>query len=212
MLCDFDGTIIEIDTAEYVLHNFSQDDWKIYDRELELGKISIEECMQKQFETVRVSKEKIITLLERRQPNFRPHFDSFLHYCHEHKVPVIIVSAGLDFLINHFLRKNGLHKRVKVYAAKTEVVSQVGIKFEFPPIEDPTAVDFKDDIVKKYKSEFSVLFIGDGSGDFHALKSADYGFAVKGSILAELCEKNTVPYQIFEDFQEIIEEIRKIRS
>jgi 2-hydroxy-3-keto-5-methylthiopentenyl-1-phosphate phosphatase len=55
-----------------------------------------------------------------------------------------------------------------------------------------------------------VIYIGDGSGDFDAAKEADYVFAVKDSKLAKLCQSYRVPFKPITDFQEVVEEIRRI--
>lgn len=31
VLCDFDGTITNVDTGELVLHKFAEGDWRIFD-------------------------------------------------------------------------------------------------------------------------------------------------------------------------------------
>ncbi|MHA2368192.1 MAG: hypothetical protein ACXADX_05165 [Candidatus Hodarchaeales archaeon] len=38
ILCDFDGTIVDIDTAEYLLEKFARGNWQQYDVQLEKGR------------------------------------------------------------------------------------------------------------------------------------------------------------------------------
>lgn len=71
--------------------------------------------------------------------------------------------------------------------------------------------NFKDDIVKHYKSQGKkVVYIGDGSADYNAAKDADYSFAIEGSRLAELCKNHRVLSKNITDFQKVIEAIDKI--
>ena len=50
ILSDFDGTIINIDSCEYILSKFvPHEEWKIYDYKYERGEIPLEEAMRKQY-------------------------------------------------------------------------------------------------------------------------------------------------------------------
>ena len=42
VLCDFDGTIAEIDTAVIVFNKFINEDWRIFNERLDRGEITLE--------------------------------------------------------------------------------------------------------------------------------------------------------------------------
>jgi 2-hydroxy-3-keto-5-methylthiopentenyl-1-phosphate phosphatase len=99
---------------------------------------------------------------------------------------------------------------VAVCAAKARATAN-GVEFVFPPLQDKTSANFKQDLVRSHKRQGeTVIYIGDGSGDFDAAKEADYVFAVKDSKLAKLCQSYRVPFKPITDFQEVVEEIRRI--
>jgi 2-hydroxy-3-keto-5-methylthiopentenyl-1-phosphate phosphatase len=101
---------------------------------------------------------------------------------------------------------------VEVYAAKT-AFSANGIRFTFPTLLYKSSDNFKDDIVKHYKSQGrKVVYIGDGSADYKAAKDADYSFAIEGSKLARLCKSHGIPCKNITDFHKVIEAICKILS
>jgi 2,3-diketo-5-methylthio-1-phosphopentane phosphatase len=203
VLCDFDGTITMVDTAELVLAKFAEGDWRVIDRQFELGEITLEECLRREFRLVHVSEKQILEALEGAVP-FRPHFDKLVQHCSDNSVPLIIVSAGLDFVIDHFLRLNGWHKSVATYMAKTHITEN-GIEFAFPPLFDKASANFKQDLVRRYKSQGDkVICIGDGSGDFDAAKEADCVFAIRGSKLARLCQKYEIPFKTITDFEVVV--------
>jgi len=207
VLCDFDGTITIQDTVELVLDNFAQGDWKSYDRQFEEGEITLEECLKKEFSLVKASEQEIIGALK--SIRFRHGFDELAEYCRQNRIPVIVVSAGLNFVIEHFLRLKGWSHMVETCMAKTTVTPQ-GIRFRFPKRRDKTSANFKQDFVKKCKSEGrKIVFIGDGTGDFDAAKEADCAFAVRSSRLAKLCEKHGMHCRSVTDFCQVVEVLCK---
>jgi len=64
VLCDFDGTITRIDTAEFVLSKFAQGNWRFFSDQFEKGEITLEDCLKKQFALVKVSKKEILNELD----------------------------------------------------------------------------------------------------------------------------------------------------
>lgn len=203
VLCDFDGTAVNADTCVVILDKFANEDWRIYDDQLEKGEITLKECLNKQFSTVKVSKARILKELETKAV-FRLNFEELVEYCAAHKVPLIFISAGLDFVINHFLKLKGWKGLVKVYAPKAKLTKQ-GIKFVFPKLSSKTSENFKDDFVKRCKKEgWTVVYIGDGLADYLAAKNADFRFAIKDSKLAELLKKDRVAFTEISDFGEVV--------
>lgn len=211
VLCDFDGTITTMDTAEWVLSKFAQGDWRQFDRKFQKSEITLEECLNRQFSLVRASKKQILQELNDIVV-FRSNFKELAEYCKKNHVPLIVVSAGLDFVIEHFLELNDCLDLVEVCAAKTSFTHN-GIKLVFPNLLDVASENIKDDAVRRHKScNEDVIYIGDGLADCTAAKVADYSFAIKGSKLAKLCAKQRNHCRTMTDFQEIIEIIRKTNS
>ena len=209
VLSDFDGTIVDIDTAVVVLTHFAEKDWRIFDEQLEKGEITLEECLQQQFSTVRTSKTRILKEIET-IPSLRPNFDKLVQFCNTKKIPLIIVSAGLDFVINDFLERKHLRKLVEVYAPKARITA-TGIKFTFPKLFDKASVSFKDDLVRYYKKRGKkTVYIGDGFADLNAARNADFSFAIKDSKLAELLRNDGIPHEEISNFQEVVEALQKL--
>lgn len=204
VLCDFDGTIVETDTAEFALANFATGDWRIFDEQLERGEITIEECMQKQFVLVRVSRRQILRAIER-VTEFRLGFGEFVEHCKVRRIPLIVISAGLDFCIKHILRTRGLQSHLQIYCPKAKCTKN-GIQFTFSEFLEKGAADFKESLVKYHKRRGKkVIYVGEGLSDYNAARSADFSFVIKGSKLAELCRREALPHKEICDFHEIIE-------
>jgi len=209
VLCDFDGTITNIDTAEFILTRFAQGNWRALDRQFESGTITLEECLRREFSLVNASKKQILNELEN-VVTFRPHFRELAVYCKGNRIALEIVSAGLDFVIKRFLEFKGWQDLVTVHSPKTRF-GALSIEFVFPELFDKTSTNFKHDLVRHYKKEGKkIAYIGDGSGDYEAARDSDYRFAVDGSKLARLCEDNNVPCTNITDFQQVLKTIQEM--
>jgi 2-hydroxy-3-keto-5-methylthiopentenyl-1-phosphate phosphatase len=208
VLCDFDGTIVGIDTAVFVLDRFSQEDWRALDRQYERGEITLEDCLRRQFSPVYASQQEILDALEQ-AVTFRPNFEELARCCRSRSIPFVIVSAGLDFVIRHFVRRKGWEELVEIYTPKTRFGSR-GMDFLFPRLFDKASVNFKQDLVNHYRAMGKkVAYIGDGSADFAAAMSCDYPFAIEGSKLACLCKTQKKDCEVLTDFAAVVEAIRR---
>jgi HAD superfamily phosphoserine phosphatase-like hydrolase len=210
ILCDFDGTIIDIDIAEYALHIFGEGEWWKHDEELEEGLINLEECMQRQYETIKVPESKILTKTTEKI-QIRSGFNEFVKLTKSQNIELIIVSAGLDFIIRDLLEKNGW-QHIPIIAAQAKC-SFNGMKLTFPKKKDSLSPDFKVDTVKNYQSKgHTVYYIGDGLSDFSAVRVANFSFVLKDSSLALLCKQeklNSLEYKDFNDIINILQELIK---
>ncbi|MHA1917245.1 MAG: HAD-IB family phosphatase [Candidatus Ranarchaeia archaeon] len=210
ILCDFDGTIVNFDTAIFILKKYTKDKWKYYEKLYEQGKISIEDAMNKQFQEIKINLKKKILLHLEREIKIREGFNDFVNFCSKKSIEIVIVSAGIDFVIKHLLKFQNKKNDFKIISPKT-ILSESKMELEFPELKFEDSFDFKEDTVLKYQEEgFSVAFIGDGIVDYYAIKKSNFGFVVKNSPLALRMEKNNIPFFEFTNFKEVITELNKI--
>ncbi|OLD12643.1 MAG: hypothetical protein AUI50_01855 [Crenarchaeota archaeon 13_1_40CM_2_52_14] len=203
VLTDFDGTVTLNDTFQNVAEKFAQGDWRAVDDQYVKGEITLEECLRRQGAMVRASKSQILDELDG-VTRFRPGFDNLVAYCKTNHYPLVLVSAGLDFVIKHFLRRKTWWNNVKLYAAAAKC-TPTGIKFDFPKLKDNRSISLKDDTVRYYKTKAdTVAYIGDGRWDLHALRNADLRFAIRNSKLAQLCREQEIQATTIIDFKEVI--------
>jgi HAD superfamily phosphoserine phosphatase-like hydrolase len=176
--------------------------------QLEKGKITLEECIQKIVSMLDLPKHLILKELE--QVTFvRPSFKYLVDYCKTQKIPLFIVSAGLDFIIEHFLEPTKWGDLLKIHAAKTSFTN-MGIQLTFPALLDKTSLDFKEDLVKHQKKQGrKAIYIGDGNSDYRAVKKADFVFAIRGSELATLCKRSGILHREINDFKEVVDAIKE---
>ncbi len=210
VLCDFDGTITETDTTVIVFNKFINGDWKIFNEQLDRGEITLEQCIREQFSMIKAPESVILDEAEL-DVSFRSGFEELVNFCNDNRVSIEIVSAGLDFVINHLLEVRGLEGKARVCAARTRFTSD-GIEIDSIELHDGKSIDFKRDLVDYYKDKkYFVLFIGDGMSDKGAVRGADYVFVIKGSRLAEFCKNEGINHQEMSDFKEVIAKIKEMK-
>jgi HAD superfamily phosphoserine phosphatase-like hydrolase len=203
VLSDFDGTVTLNDTFQNVVEKFGHGDWRAVDDQYVKGEITLEECLRRQGGMVRASKPQILDELDQ-VTKFRLGFNNLAEYCKTNQYPLVLVSAGLDFVIKHFLTQENLMDKVQLFAAVAKC-TPIGIKFDFPKLKDNRSISLKDDTVRFYKTKAdTVAYIGDGRWDLHALRNAELRFAIRNSKLAELCREQEIRATTVADFKEVV--------
>lgn len=205
-LIDFDGTITTEDVAFRVLDKFAGKGWRHFDELLDRGEMSLKECMVSQYGMIKSDKNKILEFIENNY-SLRGGFEEFVATCINSSIPVQIVSAGIDFVINHILMIHGINIDLKAIKAQA---SEDGMKLKFQELKHPDSRDFKEDFIKtiRNKVETNIIYIGDGNTDFFAAENADLVYCVKNSRLENYCIENIINYRSFTSFLEIENDIR----
>jgi HAD superfamily phosphoserine phosphatase-like hydrolase len=96
------------------------------------GKISLLDCMRQQFALVSAKRSIILEELDK-GIDIRDGFIDLVELCLAKGANIVIVSAGIDFVIEHFLRRLGIENKVSVYSAST-YDEEGHLAFRFPPL------------------------------------------------------------------------------
>ena len=209
ILCDFDGTIVNVDTGELVLKKFGEGDWQTLDIMLEKEEIQLEQCLIEQYSMVKFPSEKILEVLDQEPIAIRPNFTRLVEYCKNNNFEFVVTTGGIDFCIEHILKTNGLSGALKIHAGKTISTSE-GIKIHFPKLSEESSINFKEDLLNYYHDlKYEVVYIGDGSSDYEPAKKADLVFSVEKSKLSRMCHERSISHKQFNDFDEVIQGIEK---
>jgi 2-hydroxy-3-keto-5-methylthiopentenyl-1-phosphate phosphatase len=199
LAADFDGTLLQNDLAEQVLRRFARDGWEHYDELLADGKITLEECMRKQYSMIEAKSRAQVIEYAEKYCVFRPGVRRLLSICESRGTEFVVVSAGLDFCIRHAFKTNGI-ELPKLVCPKSFRRGK-GFGVTFPRGLHPESSDFKEDLVLSYQGRgASVTFVGNGMGDLHAAMRADKTFAIRGSTLDRVCGKRAIAHERIEDF------------
>ena len=133
-------------------------------------------------------------------------FEELAKFAQTHKIPFEIVSGGLDIYIKPILKKHNLPP-LPIYCVRGNLTPK-GISVDFPDYPTTPLDDFKAQRVKYYKNKgYTTIFLGDGLVDLEAAKEADILFAT--DYLAELCDKNKIPYREFKDFTKLLKLVKE---
>jgi 2-hydroxy-3-keto-5-methylthiopentenyl-1-phosphate phosphatase len=205
VLTDFDGTMVTIDTAVYLLDKFAPRNWRIIEEQFERGEMTFEDSLAREFALLKVSEREMLSALEP-ATHFRPNFHKMVEYCTERQFQLIVISGGLDFCIRHFLGLKGW-SNLEIYTPKA-THTEDGIELSFPNRLEKTSTNMKDDFVMYLmKRGKKVVYVGNGVSDYPAVRIADLAFAIKGSKLVQLCRNGGVACKEITDFQQAVDSI-----
>ena len=208
VLVDFDDTAAEQNVASLLLERFGDPSWQAVRERFRGGELTLKEYQEITFRNI-LADRAVMQDYVKEHANLRPYFHDVWSYCAVHRLPMAIVSQGLDFYIQALLGKEGL-PQVPVYSVHTKFTPQ-GITYQyhytFPGHEREG--NSKGLVVDAYKGRgHYVIYAGDGTSDLEAAPKADLLFAHR--TLAEECRRQEIPYHPFNDFQAVLLALREI--
>ncbi len=200
---DFDGTITMEDVGEAIFTKFGDAEKVkgIIDNLLK-DKISSRQCWDELCESVNDIKkhelDEFIDLID-----VDPTFVSFVKYCSENEIEIVVLSDGFDYYINRLFNKTGL-SGIKYYSNKLFVDEQGILATEYPyfDADSPTSANCKKNHIINHSSDDDfTIYIGDGNSDKEAAQYCDFIFAKKG--LARFCSMERISFYPFNNFDDI---------
>ena len=193
---DFDGTISLEDTTDVILERFADPEWRTVEAEWLAARIGSRECLARQIDLVRASREDLQTVID--EVPLDPHFADLVALCRGHGVPLTVISDGLNWVVTKMLARAGLD--VPVRANKLEWLGRNRWRLAFPHAATTCraqAGHCKCQALGGEPEKIRIL-IGDGRSDFCAAETADLVVA-KGA-LAEHCQAAGLAYIVFGNF------------
>jgi len=206
ILCDFDGTIVPINTLNFLLEQFAADDWRDITQRWASGEISQEDEYNLSFACVRACASEMESVLG--SVPLDPAFPAFIDLCRRRGVPFAIVSDGLRWYIESILSRHGLQD-IPVYACEIRFLNP-GYAFEFPYFHSSTPLNgaSKRALVQAYCQHYRPLvFIGDGHNDFKAAEVAGRVYA--RDRLLDIARQRSLPAVEFTSFADIAADLFK---
>src|SRR5262245_4833391 len=200
ILCDFDGTIAPIDTVDFLLERLAAPAWRLFEEQWIRGEIDSRECMTAQVALLRGGWRAIRRALE--EVRLDPSFAAFAAWCRTARIPLRVVSEGIEQVIIHILRREGVLVD-EVWAPRLAERSNGALELRLPARGGALcgAALCKCAFVKPGSSAPFRVLIGDGRSDFCISRRADLVFAC--SKLAIHCEQNDIPFAPFLGFDSV---------
>ncbi len=198
VVCDFDGTIANIDVTDGILSRFALPEWVDVEVEWKAGAIGSRECMRRQVELLRVARPELDAYLDTIEID--PGFAAFVADCRRQQLPLVVISDGIDYAIRRILQRHGLGD-LPLASNRLVQTGDDSYRLEFPD-SDPQcragSGTCKCAVSASRAHGSKRLLIGDGSSDFCLAASADLVFA-KTKLLKH-CRDNCLPHHACPDF------------
>lgn len=229
LFSDFDGTITLQDSNDMLTDTLGMG----REERLKLGalmkdqSLSFSEGFYKMLVSVSHAGHTIDECIDLLLQNVRldEGFKTTLEWCVDNDVDVVVVSSGMQIVIEALLQKlvgPQLSKSIVVY-------SNVHTHDDFA---DPVANDGnwrikyrdsssfghdKNESIKHYinkvygdaESRGPLFYAGDGVSDISASRSCDFLYAKHGLDLVDICIKDEIPFVEFTNFEDILSDMQK---
>ena len=203
LLCDFDGTISDVDVTDLLLHNFGQSGYLKLEKDWEEGKIGSQKCMREQIALLKASQPEVDMCLD--QIAIDPYFQQFTSSMKQLNVPVHIVSDGLDYAIERILHNNHLYK-LPFFANKLIYQGEQKWQLDFPYMSTgciKQSGNCKCAYIASLREKYDhIFYVGDGSSDYCVSHKVDMVFAKNK--LIDYCQAHAIKHHAIQDFSDII--------
>ncbi|MBQ2644971.1 MtnX-like HAD-IB family phosphatase [bacterium] len=203
VICDFDGTITKVDCINDFLNRFADKKWLDIEQDWVKGKISTISAMKSQFGLIKNMTEKTLSEFFD-SVKIDEFFKDFYTMAKNNDIKVVIVSDGSEFFIKEVLKRHDIND-IDVYSNKFEFKNGQFL-IDFPYHKDSCkrkSGTCKCSFIKKFKQIYkTVYYVGDGVSDFCPANKVDFLFAKNK--LSEYCQKKSIPYINYTDFNEVI--------
>lgn len=198
--CDFDGTIALEDVTDAILGRLADKEWLQIEGEWEQGEISSKECMARQVALIHGGWGAIKAMLG--EIRLDPSFASFATWCSDSGIPLMVVSDGLDKVIQHLLWRDEIPVD-GIWANQLNCEEdRLSLTFSIPPGQICESGVCKCRIMSETSgSNACRVVIGDGKSDYCWAQKADMVFAK--SKLLEYCSRQGILCHSFHDFKAI---------
>ncbi len=200
IVIDFDGTITERDMLDAICTELAPDQTAAAEAALVAGEIGLNECIRREFVSIRGDHDAIIEEYVGRAV-LRRGFAEFVGLAREAGHRVVVISSGFEALIRPVLERAGVGD-LEVLAHDVRF-SPEGTSVTFRPgaLCDVCGEECKRPLVSALAEPQSVVYVGDGWSDRCASLFAARRFARAG--LARFLERERAEYTRFESFEEI---------
>ena len=199
---DFDGTISQIDSLEFILNKYTGNSWRQIENLVTQNQLNEIEALQKEFDLLDIGLKNAIKSI--RQIPIDPYFKRFIQFCNFNKINITILSGGFDIFIKEILKNNRI-KDIKIHSNSVIVTDN---KWTIIPSKTPRIHNkcnhCKNNWIKEaHQANKRTIFIGDGNTDRCPAKNAEFRFAKNG--LRDYLISRGIFHYSFKNFQDIID-------
>jgi 2,3-diketo-5-methylthio-1-phosphopentane phosphatase len=208
--CDFDGTVSQCDTVDFLLERLGKPGWQEIEAAWQRGDIGSRACMSQQIPLIQGGWPAILDALS--EVKLDPTFKAFAQWCGANRIPLYIVSDGLDRVIRHLLSRENIIVN-GIFANHLLEQKDGSLQLAFPHARpDCDAGLCKCTILNTSMHRPIKVVIGDGMSDLCWSQKADWLFAKVDTRLQRFCDQKHLSYRPFEHFETIQMALSKFLS
>jgi 2-hydroxy-3-keto-5-methylthiopentenyl-1-phosphate phosphatase len=201
---DFDGTITNKDTLVFLSTHLGGGPEMVeaIGRLIREGKITLRDGIAAEMRSIRAPFDEAVRLLLE-QVEIDPEFPGFAKWCRDRVIPLTILSAGFEEIIDLFIKPADF-PGVEIRANRLKADEKKGWQCEFRD-SGPFGHD-KAEVIRSARSRGeNVIFIGDGLSDRAPAEVADEVFAKH--TLFEHCRSQGIICREYQSFADVLREI-----
>lgn len=205
LMCDFDGTIVDLDVSYALLDRFAPGHWRHLNRLYLEGRIGSREAYQQIIRWFRGSREEVLGFL-RERAHLDPDLPALVRFCRERGLEFLIVSDGFDLYISALLARWGLGVP---YLANHLELDGEGARLGFPHLnpECGRCGTCKLRVLRERRHLRPIVYVGDGLSDRCAALEADLVYA-KGMLRREL-RRAGKPFVPVRGLGDVLQDLRR---
>lgn len=210
IFCDFDGTITTDDVGDLFFMTFSGGKARKVIQLWETGKIDSREMYLQEIKMLKVTPEEFDKFLQHQ--NVEASFFQFVKFCDRNKIPLTVLSDGMDMYIKQILERNHLG-HLSAYSNELRWENHNSLKAIFPYYKNSCGrcANCKGYQIRRLREiDDHIVFVGDGLSDICGLQEADTVFAKEA--LADYCKKSKIDYIFYQDFSDILNWLRQNKN
>lgn len=195
---DFDGTIAPDDPTDALFDQFADPSWREIEDEWQSGRRSARDCMEQQVALLKATPEAIDDFLA--EVKIDPAFPAFVQACRRQKAHVIVVSDGLDRVVDTVLNRAGLD--LPFFANRLEWRGEDRWQLAFPYYRADCSAGMGNCKCSHRVAGAPIqeVMVGDGRSDFCIAGRSDLVLA-KGQLAAH-CVRERLPHVEIASFSE----------
>ena len=198
---DFDGTISRKDVLDELIRNYAiNESWRLIEERWLAGLIGSRECLSQEFALINISLPELNDFLDRIEID--PGIHPLLALLREHKVPVAVLSDGVERFIRRILLRHGI-RNMEIRANK--ITHRAGrLKLSCPHSSSECVAQAAHCKCASANAlchpARKTVYIGDGRSDLCPARGADWVFA-KGVLARALTHEHIsyIPYLTLQD-------------
>ena len=208
IICDFDGVIAVTNVFVRLLEEFALSQWRVIEQDWLEGRISARERLSCQVALIRAHSYEMVRFCHNIEID--PTFPAFTEFCNARQFPILVVSNGLDLLVQQALARRGLgHLLIIANQLKQRGEDHWQVTFPYRVTRCWRGTGVCQSTVTLTHTK-PVVFIGDGRSDRCFVRQADLVLA-KGS-LVHYCLRHDIAHLAVDSFADALLILQQLSS